>query len=165
MKVLSTLERNKCCMSLKLFLERSEDCAKQKLFPCKEFGIMCKEVRALQRGWNTDFVRKQFVLKAYFNVNSSDVFNILIRRFIFHVLSSVHLLYVRDEDLKVGYTVKTRGHLERWLYFLCQHNPLKTKLKHYETNAVFSICFLNISGNNWICSLLYTYTILVSVWQ
>lgn len=56
-------------------------------------------------------------MKAYFNVKNSDVFNILVWNFISHILSSVYLLYVRAEDLKVIYFVTTRGHWERWLYF------------------------------------------------
>lgn len=90
-----------------------------------------------------------FVVETYFNVDNSDILNILVWNYISDILSSVSLRYVRDEDLQDGYFVTTRGHRERWLYFYA--------LIIYENQAeilkcsIATICILNISGYNWIC--------------
>lgn len=77
----------------------------------------------------------QMVCCSYFIVDHSDIFNILGWNLISHVLSSVYLLYVRDEDLQVSDFVTTRGHRERWLYFYAniiiyenQAEPLKCNI-------------------------------------
>lgn len=71
-----------------------------------------------------------------FNVDISDIFNILVWNFIPRVLSSVYLLYGRDEALQVSDFVTTQGHRERWLHFYADVIIMKTKLKH--PNAVLS---------------------------
>lgn len=91
-----------------------------------------------------------FAVETYFDVDNSDILNTLVWNFISHVLSSVYLLFVRDEDLQVSDFVTTRGHRERWLYFYANIIIIENRAETLKCSIV-TIRFLNISGYKWIC--------------
>lgn len=136
--VLTALEWNAYCLPEQL----SEECAKQKFWGifAQESLVSCQKVRALQRGCNADFVFRCFVIETDFNVDKSDIYNILFRIFISHILFSVSAL--SEMRIYISLTLPQLEYTESAGYIFIK---IIIHAETYKCRTV-TICFLNISG-------------------